>query len=142
MMPPGDDLVMLLGQRLTPARLAAFGAAAFIPALRAWRNTLPEDVNRAALSELRWHSALLAAAFRQWIDNPNTEAGYEGERRAARLCSEWQGIAARVHPAFRPLFPLPADRAERGLDALGFPLSNRAAWPQPRKEMLSDDCSP
>jgi hypothetical protein len=130
MLGASDHLVLLLGRRLTPARLAAFGAAAFGPALRAWRHTLPPDCSRAALSEMRGTSLNLAAAMWQWIDNPDTRWSREAERLAARLCAEWQSAAARVHPAFTPLFPLPADRAERGLDELGFPLSDRAAWPQ------------
>jgi len=125
-----DHLVMLLGRRLTPARLAAFGAAAFGPALRAWRHTLPPDCSRAALSELRGHMLGLAAAMPLWLEQPHTPSGRAAEREAARLCAEWQSAAARVHPAFTPLFPLPADRAERDCDELGFPLGERAPWPQ------------
>jgi len=130
MLGASDHLVMLLGQRLTPARLAAFGAAAFVPALRAWGHTLPPDCSRAALSGLRGHMRGLAAALRLWLEQPHTPSGRAAEREAARLCAEWQSAAARVHSVFRPLFPLPADRAERGLDELGFPLGERAPWPQ------------
>jgi hypothetical protein len=128
-----DELVMLFGQRLTPARLAVFGAAAFVPALRAWSATLPPGCNRAALSELRGHSFALSQALRLWLDAPESQMGREAERAAARLCAEWQEQAAHVHPVFTPLNRLPADRAERGLDALGFPIGSRSCWPQPAK---------
>ena len=139
MLGASDHLVMLLGQRLTPARLAAFGAAAFGPALRAWRHTLPPDCSRAALSELRGHMRGLAAALRLWLEQPHMPSGRAAEREAARLCAEWQSAVARVHPAFTPLFPLPADRAEHGLDRFGFPLASQGPWPKPCPERSDID---
>ena len=139
MMGPNDHLIMLLGQRLTLARLAAFGAAGFIPALRAWRHTLPADCSRAALSDLRGHMLVLAVTLRHWLEQPHTPSGRAAEREAARLCAQWQSAAARLHPAFTPLFPLPADRAERDCDELGFPLGERAPWPKPRPQRSDID---
>jgi len=139
MMGPNDHLIMLLGRRLTPARLAAFGATAFIPALRAWRHTLPADCSRAALSDLRWHAETLGRLFRQWIDNPGTEWSAEMELGVLDYILKWEALAERVHPSFRRLNRLPDDVAEFRLDRFGFPLASRAPWPKPRPERSDID---
>ena len=137
MMVPNDHLIMLLGQRLTPARLAAFGAAAFIPALRAWG--LPADWNRAALPALRWYTVSLAGLFREWINKPGSEWSAEAERGVLDYTLEWEALAERVHPSFRRLNRLPDDVAEHRLDRFGFPLASRAPWPKPRPERSDID---
>ena len=139
MMGPNDHLIMLLGQRLTPARLAAFGAAAFSPALRAWRHTLPADANRAALSALRWHTGSLARFFREWIDKPGSEWSAGAERVVLDYILGWEALAERVHPSFTRLNRLPDDVAEYGLDRFGFPLASRAPWPKPRPQRSDID---
>lgn len=130
----GDDVARLLSRRLTPMRLAAFGASAFAAMARRQARDLPDGSNLRALRALCDAALHVALWLRLWDDVAaiDPDVASQAARETARGCARWQSLAGRVHADFRPVFELPPDRAEPGRDCYGFPVNTPVeGWPIP-----------
>ena len=122
------NIAWLLGEPVTLARLAAFGAASLFSDAKRTIGALPPGASRAALSALRWRASDAGRMLRLAIDEPRHPAAPSALAMFAAFMASWQQKAAEVHPDFAPLMRLPPYPPPDGHDPVGVPVGFQQAW--------------